>query len=247
MSAYKGGFKWDDAAAALYAAARISKGQKVADFGCGPGKIAVELARQVGKDGHVHAIDINSEFLATTVQNAVEAGVADRLTIHQSEGVSLPFENASLDRVTARNAIMYVDNPVETLNEFRRVLCPGGLAHAIDGDWYMMVAEPVEHDLWRNFVKAASHACRNSDMGRQLYGAFREAGFEDIQISIFANADVDGRLIGMVRNMGKYALESGGLSASEVNRAVEQVEQAQSDGRYMLVSPQFVVTGRAPL
>ena len=247
MSAYKSGFQWDEAAAALYAAAKISKGQKVADFGCGPGKVAVELARQVGEDGHVHAIDINSEFLATAAQNAAEAGVADRLTTHQSEGVSLLFKSASLDRVTARNTIMYVDNPVETLSEFRRVLRPGGLAHAIDGDWYMMVAEPVEHDLWRDFVKAASHACRNSDMGRQLYGAFREAGFEDIQISIFANADVDGRLMGMVRNMGKYALESGSLSATDINQVVEQVEQALSDGKYMLVSPQFVVTGRVPI
>ena len=83
-------------------------------------------------------------------------------------------------------------------------------------------------------------------MGRQLYGTFREAGFEDIEVSIIANADVDGRLMGMVRNMGKYALESGSLSAREINQVVEQIEQALSDGKYMLVSPQFVVTGRVP-
>ncbi|WP_165590772.1 methyltransferase domain-containing protein [Ruegeria denitrificans] len=246
MSAYKDGFQWDDAAAALYAAAKISKGQTVADFGCGPGKVAVEIAKRVGEDGHVHAIDINSEFLAIANQNAVKAGVADRVTTHQSEGVSLPLNSDSLDRITARNAIMYVDNPIETLREFRRVLRPGGLAHAIEGDWYMMVAEPVEHDLWLAFVKAASHACRNSDMGRRLYGAFSAAGLEDIQISIFANADVEGRLLGMVRNMARYALESGNLGASEIDQVVEQLEQALSDGKYILVSPQFVVTGRAP-
>ncbi len=246
MSAYKDGFHWDDAAAVLDAPAEIAEGQAVADFGCGPGKVAVELAKRVGEDGHVHAIDINPEFLAFAEQNAAEAGVADRLTTHQSEGVSLPLKSGALDRITARNTIMYVDDPVETLREFRRVLRPGGLAHAIDGDWYMMVAEPVEHDLWRAFVKAASHACRNSDMGRKLHGAFRDAGFEDVQVSIAANADTNGRLLGMVRNMAKYALESGTLSAAEVSVVVEQVEKAHGNGSYLLVSPQFVVTGRAP-
>nr|WP_302477867.1 methyltransferase domain-containing protein [Ruegeria arenilitoris] len=145
--------------------------------------------------------------------------------------------------VTARNTMMYVDDPVQTLKEFRRVLRPGGLAHAVDGDWYMMVAEPVEHDAWRAFVKAASHACRTSDMGRKLYSTFLEAGYQNVQISIFANADVDGRLLGVVRNMAKYAHESGTLTASKIDEIVEQVEQALVCGSYMLVSPQFVVTG----
>lgn len=246
MSAYKDGFRWDEAASALYAPAEISEGQKIADFGCGPGHVAVELAKQVGNSGHVHAIDINPQFLEFAKQNAAEADVAERVTTHQSEGGSLPLNSSSLDRISARNTIMYVDDPVETLCEFRRVLRPGGVAHAIDGDWYMMVAEPIEHDLWRSFVKAASHACRNSDMGRKLYCVFRDAGFEEIRVSIIAKADISGRLLGMVGNMAKYALASGSLGADEINKVVEQVEKAHVDGRYMLVSPQFVVTGRAP-
>ena len=95
-------------------------------------------------------------------------------------------------------------------------------------------------------MKAASHACRNSDMGRKLRGAFRDAGFVDIQVSIIANADVNGRLLGMVRNMAKYALESGMLGSAEVSGVVEQVEKAHANGSYMLVSPQFIATGRAP-
>ncbi|MBD3665711.1 methyltransferase domain-containing protein [Sulfitobacter aestuariivivens] len=246
MSAYKGGFAWDEAASALYAGADIHAGQAIADFGCGPGKVAAALAGLVGETGYVYAIDIKEAFLKIARENAVAAGVADWVTTHQSDGATLPFDDGTLDRVTARNTIMYVDDPVETLGEFRRVLRPGGLAHAIDGDWYMMVAEPVAHDLWRDFVRAASHACRNADMGRQLYGAFREAGFEDIQVKIFANPDVTGRLLGMVRNMARYALESGTLDAAAIDRVIAQVEQGLADGRYFLVSPQFVVTGRAP-
>jgi len=244
MAAYKGGFSWDDAADALYATADISEGQIVSDFGCGPGKVAVELAKRVGPTGHVHAIDINAGFLEIANENAAEAGVSDRLTTHQNDGVSLPFCDNSLDRVTARNTIMYVDHPVATLREFHRVLRSGGLAHAIDGDWYMMVAEPVEHDLWRRFIKAAAHACRNADMGRKLFAAFSDTGFQDLRVSVIANVDTDGRLLGMVRNMAKYAAKSGTLEQTAIDEVVTKVEEALTNERYLVVSPQFVVTGR---
>ena len=243
MAAYKDGFDWDDAAETLYAAADIMEGQLVADFGCGPGKVAVELAKRVGPSGHVHAIDINADFLGIAHENATREGVSDQLSTHQNDGVSLPFSDGALDRVTARNTIMYVDDPVATLREFYRVLRQDGLAHAIDGDWYMMVAEPVEHDLWRSFVKAAAHACRTADMGRRLHATFRSAGFQDVRVSVIANADTNGRLLGMVRNMAKYAAQSGMLGQTAIDEVVAQVEQALRDDRYLVVSPQFIVTG----
>lgn len=244
MSAYRNGFSWDEGAEELYRPARIFEGATVADFGCGPGKVAVELARRVGQGGHVYAIDINAEFLELAERNAADAGVADRLSTHINDGATLPFADASLDRMTARNTLMYVDDPVVTLREFHRSLRNGGIAHAIDGDWFMMVAEPVEHDLWRSFVKAASHACRNSDMGRKLRRAFKEAGFREVEVSILAKADLEGRLLGMIRNMANYARESGSIDPFAVDEVVRQVETALSDGTYFVVSPQFVVTGQ---
>lgn len=243
MTAYREGFGWDETTERLFRPAEISTGHVVADFGCGPGKVSTELAKQVGPNGRIHAIDINAEFLEITRANAAAAGVSGQLTTHLNDGCSLPLADQCLDRVSARNTIMYVDDPVDTLREFHRVLRSGGLAHAIDGDWYMMVAEPVSHGTWREFVKAASHACRNSDMGRKLRRAFIEAGFQDVEVSITANADVDGRLLSMIRNMATYARESGAIDHQQVDQVVAQVEQALSDGTYLVVSPQFVVTG----
>lgn len=245
MSAYRKGFGWDEATERLFAPAGIEKGHEVADFGCGPGKISVQLARMVGPGGHVHAIDINAEFLEVVQENAAASGVSDRITTHLNDGVALPLRDTSLDRVCARNALMYVDDPMATLREFIRVLRPGGRAHAIEGDWQMIVAEPVPHDAWRDFVDAASHACRHSDMGRKLHAAFLEAGFRHVEVSIAAEPDVDGRLLGMIRNMGKYARESGAIDPGRVDQVVAHVEAAHANGGYLVVSPQFVVTGRS--
>ena len=83
-------------------------------------------------------------------------------------------------------------------------------------------------------------------MGRKLYGAFFEAGFGNIQVSIMANADVDGRLLGMIRNMAKYAIESGMIDQEKCDQVVSTLEQGLSNGTYLVVSPQLVVTGQKP-
>lgn len=244
MAAYRGGFNWDKAADALYDPAQISLGQKVADFGCGPGHIAAELARRVGPEGHVYLIDINAEFLDLARENAAAAGVLGHVSAHLNDGATLPLGDATLDRFTARNTLMYVDDPADTLEEVMRVLRPGGLAHAVDGDWFMMVAEPVAHEPWRAFVEAAAYACRNADMGRKLHTAFRQAGFADVNVRIVATADTEGRLLGMIRKMAAYAAQSGRIPPEDAEQVLQEVGTAVAEGTYLVVSPQFVVTGR---
>ena len=51
---------------ALYEPADIRPGHIVAEFGCGSGYTAVEIAKWIGPGGHVHALDINADFVAQT-------------------------------------------------------------------------------------------------------------------------------------------------------------------------------------
>src|SRR5262249_6021893 len=143
LARYETMYQWSAAAEAFYAPAEIGAGQVVADFGCGPGHTAIEFARRVGGSGHVHALDINAEFIAGTRAKAEAAGFADRITAHLLTTERLPLPDAALDRITARNTIIYVRDPVATFAEFRRVLKPGGIAHAIEGDWSLTAVEPL--------------------------------------------------------------------------------------------------------
>ena len=49
LDRYEKQFQWSKANERLLEPARVEQGQVVADFGCGPGAIAIELARQVGR------------------------------------------------------------------------------------------------------------------------------------------------------------------------------------------------------
>jgi ubiquinone/menaquinone biosynthesis C-methylase UbiE len=65
-------FQWNPASSALFEPADIRLGtlHVVADFGCGPGHTAIEIAKWVGPSGHVHAMDINPDFVSRTRKNA---------------------------------------------------------------------------------------------------------------------------------------------------------------------------------
>lgn len=148
----------------------------------------------------------------------------------------------SLDRLTTRNTIIYVDDPERTIREFWRVLRTGGKVHAIEGDWPMMIIEPVPSKDWVALVDAASHACRTPDIGRKLYGLMGRAGFSDINVQVVTRPDTDGRLLPMIKNMAEYARGSGKINDADVEKILSTIEGAVSDGTYLALAPQFVVT-----
>lgn len=237
-------FRWNPATAHYYDAADIRPGQTVVDFGCGPGYAAVEYARRVGPEGHVHAMDINQPFLDHARNMVAEEGLSSRITLHRLEGSNLPLEAASVDRVIARNTIIYVDNPQTTFTEFRRILKPGGLVHAIEGDWGMMMVEPVPEDDWQRLLRSARWAWPHPLIGRQLHGVARRAGFREISVQLLGAPDTDGRLAGMIANAIGYARTAGDLPESEISRIESMIEAARQDGTYLAIAPQFGVTAK---
>ena len=242
MDRYQHMFQWNQDSFVLYEPAKIRSGHVVGDFGSGPGHTVVEIARWVGRNGHVHALDINSDFIAQTQNNAKAAGLGDRITAHQCDGPDIPLPNRSLDRLTTRNTLIYVDDAEETIREFRRVLRTGGKAHVIQRDWPMMIVEPVRSKDWAAFVDAASRACRTPNIGRKLYGLMGLAGFTEIEVQVLTHPDTDGRLFPMIKNMAGYARGSGKMSEADIDQILSTIEQAISDGSYLALAPQFIVT-----
>ena len=246
MERYETMFRWNPASEKFYAGAAIEAGHAVGDFGCGPGHAAIEFAHRVGPTGHVHAFDINGAFIDKTRARAEANGLGERITAHLLDDARLPVADASLDRIVARNTIIYVDDPVLTFAEFRRALRPGGIAHAIEGDWRLTAVEPVGTADWRAVIEAASWAWPRPEIGRELYGFARKAGFEGIEIEVLTSPDTEGRLLGMIRTVTGYARESGEMDEARIDAILETVERSRADGSYLAISPQFIVTATAP-
>jgi ubiquinone/menaquinone biosynthesis C-methylase UbiE len=245
LERYDAMFRWNPATAHFYESARIAPGHALADFGCGPGHAAVEFARWVGPEGHVHALDINEEFVRRARTRAAEHGFADRITVHLLRDERLPLPDASLDRVIARNTIIYVADPTATFAEFRRALRPGGVAHAIESDWRLTAVEPVPAAEWRALIEAASWAWPRPEIGRQLHGIARRAGFGEISVQVLTSPDTDGRLLGMIETVTDHAKEGGAMDPARADAILDDVRRGIAERTYLAIAPQFVVTATA--
>jgi ubiquinone/menaquinone biosynthesis C-methylase UbiE len=98
------------------------RGLRVLDYGCGHGMAAVVLAR---RGARVTAFDLSAGYLSEAGRRAAANGV--RLDLVQADGESLPFADASFDRVWG-NAVLHHLDIARAGRELYRVLRPGGVA-----------------------------------------------------------------------------------------------------------------------
>ncbi len=94
----------------------------------GPGYFAVEIAR-TGR-ARVTAVDISRTFVEIVGENARAAGVS--VAVRQGDAAHLPFEDASFDLVVSQAAFKNFAQPQQAVDEFYRVLRPGGCARIQD-------------------------------------------------------------------------------------------------------------------
>jgi hypothetical protein len=73
----------------------------------------------------------------------------------------------------------------------------------------------------------------------------KSAGFHDVRVQVLATSDTQGLFAPIVWNMANYARESGRLPVATIDTFLTDLQQAVADGTYLLVLPQFLVTGTA--
>ncbi len=119
----------------IVAAADVRPGQRLLDVACGTGTLARLLAESAGPASRVTGIDMSERMLAVARHKAEGRGlVPPQLEFIQANAESLPFDEASFDRVTASIAVheMNRQGRMNALAEMRRVLRPEGLAAIAD-------------------------------------------------------------------------------------------------------------------
>lgn len=139
----------------LIARARVGPGTRVVDVGCGTGEF-LALLQSAGAD----AIGVDP------ARGMRDAAAARGFTVRDGDAEALPLADATVDVVTAINALHFADDIPAALQEFARVLVPGGR---------VAVANWAEHD--RNDIDVVERAITEAD-GEEPHtdGPLRAAG-----------------------------------------------------------------------
>jgi ubiquinone/menaquinone biosynthesis C-methylase UbiE len=106
---------------ALLRAAKIAPGHRVLDVATGTGAAAQSAAALVGSSGSVVAGDISPHMLEIAQRNLN----GTRVELHRIDGQQLPFADDEFDAAICQLGLMFFDDQVRGLSEFRRVLRPG--------------------------------------------------------------------------------------------------------------------------
>jgi SAM-dependent methyltransferase len=171
--------------------ARLTVGDTVLDVGCGEGLIGFGALEHVGTRGRVIFSDISEDVL--DVCREIADGDA-RCEFVRASADDLPLEDASMDVVTTRSVIMYLEDKRPALREFFRVLRPGGRLSMFEPINSFASPEPegrfcgydvaavwdVAHKLQGCFAAPAIVGWDERDLLRWI----EAAGFDDVEVTL---------------------------------------------------------------
>ena len=167
----------------------LRPGQRVLDFGCGPGTISVGLAKAVDP-GELHGVDVKESQVDIARTVARSQGHRNAV-FHVGDVTDLPFDDGFFDVAHGHDILMRVPDTAAALAEVKRVLKPGGIIgcrEMICRSHFMQPDFGVMRRSWDIFEDVLAVDGGHPQMGKELKARLGEAGFANAQIT--ASVDI---------------------------------------------------------
>jgi SAM-dependent methyltransferase len=231
--------------------AGVAPGHRVLDVACGTGVLACAAAERAGPSGVVIGLDPNDDMLA------VAHGKSARIEWRKGRAESLPFAEASFDRVASQFGLMFFEDKAAGLREMMRVLRPGGrlavaVCDALDhSPGYAVLAELLQRlsgatvaDAFRApFALGERHALR---------GLCGQAGLPSAQVMRAEGTVRFGSIAALVATERACVWTLGGLlDDRQFDRLLEEANESLQpfvsvDGDVAFSMPALVITADKP-
>jgi len=98
----------------------LGPGQTALDIACGTGRLAIELSKLVGPEGHITGVDFNREMLRVAARQSRGIAWID------ADALSLPFADQTFDATTMAFGLRNLADPGAGAVEMARVVRAGG-------------------------------------------------------------------------------------------------------------------------
>lgn len=158
---------WLDEAVWLWEKAAFGFGDKILDVGSGPGFAALDLARLVGLNGKITAVD-NSEKFVTYLEQQIVAANLQNVEIRLGDVQQLELPGNYFDGAFARWLLCFVPEPEKVIAGVARALKTGGRFVVMDYYNYQSIRiyprrESIEK-LFAAYYKSVQMAGGNYDI-----------------------------------------------------------------------------------
>jgi ubiquinone/menaquinone biosynthesis C-methylase UbiE len=116
----------------------VREGMTVLEPGCGMGYFTLPLARMVGPEGRVVAVEVQPRMLSVLDRRARKAGLSERIELRRAHSRGLGVEDLAgeVDLAVALHMVHEIPDPASFFSQIRKALKPGGR---------FLVVEPKGH------------------------------------------------------------------------------------------------------
>ena len=208
-------------------------GEHALDIGCGPGFVTEELARAVGPEGTVHAMDNSESSVAMARQRCAEFS---NVQFELAGATQLPYPDGSFDLAVSTQVYEFVPDVRKALSELHRVLRPGGRAAIIDTDWHTILWHSADPDRMARVLKAWDEHLAHPVLPRVLNLLLRDARFSVRECKVIPYLDTEykpeGYSYNMTQTIRRFVRDRQGITKQEAEAWAGELQNLAEAGAY---------------
>jgi arsenite methyltransferase len=213
-----------------------SIGDTIVDVGCNTGDAERLLVREYPRVGKVVGVEIRAQAIPRALDSWRQDGQPPEIEFRLADGQRLPFPDSAFDRALCVETLEYVAAPAQALREIRRVLKSERPAVIVHTDFDTQVFRAADKALCRKMVTAFSDAGPNGQMGRELVGLCRQAGFRAVEPLTYVLVNTEWQpasyVYKMAQLMADWLRSASLIGENQTERWLADVEAQASQGRF---------------
>lgn len=219
------------------------EGSIVLEAGCGVGAQTKIIATK-NPDSSFISVDLSEVSIREAKEMIKSLGISN-VELKQADIYNLPFQDETFDSVIICFVLEHLHNPVQALNELKRVLKKGGTMLAIEGDHGSTFFYPDSKYAYSAIdcqIQLQKQSGGNSNIGRELYPLFKSVGLSDISVTprvVYVDASrphlvegfIKNTFTAMIEGVGNKAIQQGIIDSFTFEQGIKDLYRtAESDG-----------------
>lgn len=215
----------------------------VLEAGCGVGAQTKIIATK-NPDSNFISVDLSEDSIIEAKRMINSLGI-NNVELKQADIYNLPFKDETFDSVIICFVLEHLHNPIQALNELKRVLKTGGTVVAIEGDHGSTFFYPDSKHAYAAIncqIQLQQQGGGNSNIGRELYPLFKSIGLSDISVSprmVYVDASrphlvegfIKNTFTAMIEGVGEKAIQQGIVDSLTFEKGIKDLYRtAESDG-----------------